>query len=173
MLDCPVSGSVSLVEAGSLTIMAGGDSSLLEAADVALGPLSAKVFHVGPRGAGAAMKLAVNGLVHAINIALSEALVLAERAGVPRDAAYDVFAAGAGGAPFVTYKRAAFLDPDATPVAFSLDLVAKDLDLITGLGRRSGVAMAQAEVGRELVEQIIAAGFGPKDMSAVAEYLRS
>ena len=68
------------------------------------------------------MKLAVNTVIFGLNGALSEGLVLAELAGIDRSAAYDVFAASAIGAPYVGYKRAAFIDPDATPVAFSLDL---------------------------------------------------
>ena len=101
--------------------------------------LGARVFHLGDLGAGATMKLAVNAVVHALNQALAEALVLAERAGVDRAKAYEVFAASAIAAPFVHYKQAAFLDPAGTPVAFMLDLVAKDLALIEDLA---------AEVGR-------------------------
>ena len=88
LLDAPVSGSVSLVEKGGLTIMVGGDAAALERARPVLDALAAKLFHVGDLGAGATMKLAVNALVHAINVALSEALVLAERAGVERGRAY-------------------------------------------------------------------------------------
>ena len=171
-LDAPVSGSVSTVEQGSLTIMVGGDESLIPGVAPVLDALAARVIPVGPRGSGAAAKLAVNALVHGLNIALSEALVLAERAGVDRKVAYEVFASGAAGAPFVQYKRAAYEDPERAAVAFSLDLVAKDLDLITGLGRRVGVPLSQAEVGLEIVHRAIGAGFGDADLSAIAVYLR-
>jgi 3-hydroxyisobutyrate dehydrogenase/2-hydroxy-3-oxopropionate reductase len=171
-LDCPVSGSVSTAEAGALTIMVGGDADLLERVRPVLDALASRVIHVGGRGAGAATKLAVNGLVHGLNVALSEALVLAERAGVDRATAYEVFASGAGGAPFVQYKRAAYEDPDGTPVAFSLDLVAKDLELITGLGERVGAPMRQAATSLDIVRRAIANGFGERDLSAVAVFLR-
>jgi 3-hydroxyisobutyrate dehydrogenase/2-hydroxy-3-oxopropionate reductase len=171
-LDCPVSGSVSTVEAGTLTIMAGGDPALIERVRPVLDALASRVIHVGGRGAGAAMKLAVNGLVHGLNVALSEALVLAERAGVERTTAYEVFASGAGGAPFVQYKRAAYEDPDRTPVAFSLDLVAKDLELITALGERVGAPMRQAVTSLNIVRRAIADGFGERDLSAIAVHLR-
>jgi 3-hydroxyisobutyrate dehydrogenase/2-hydroxy-3-oxopropionate reductase len=171
-LDCPVSGSVSTVEAGGLVIMAGGDPQLIARAEPLLLSFSKKVVRVGPRGAGAACKLAVNGLVHGLNVALSESLVLAERAGVDRDKAYEVFASGAGGAPFVNYKREAFLNPDSAVVAFTLDLVAKDYELITGLASRLGVAMDQAEAGLEIVRSAIKNGMGGRDLSAVAVYLR-
>ena len=171
-LDAPVSGSVPTVEKGELTIMVGGDAAALERARPVLDALAAKVFHVGALGAGATVKLAVNALVHAIDVGLSEALVLAEKAGVDRSAAYDVFAAGAAAAPFVLYKRPAFEDPDDAPVTFTLDLMAKDLDLILSLAREVGAPMQQAERNREVVEGALTAGFSGRDLSAVAEYLR-
>ena len=171
-LDAPVSGSVSTVEKGELTIMVGGDSGVLERARPVLGALSAKILHVGEIGAGATMKLAVNALVHGLNVALSESLVLAERAGVERATAYEVFASGAAAAPFVLYKRAAYERPDETPVAFSLDLVAKDLDLILGLAEEVGAPMRQAETNRTQVRAAIDAGLGQHDLSAIAELLR-
>ena len=171
-LDAPVSGSVPTVEKGELTIMVGGDAAALERARPVLDALAAKIFHVGALGAGATVKLAVNALVHAIDVGLSEALVLAEKAGVDRSAAYDVFAAGAAAAPFVLYKRPAFEDPENAPLTFTLDLMAKDLDLILSLAREAGVSMGQAERNREVVERALTAGFSGRDMSAVAEYLR-
>lgn len=171
-LDCPVSGSVSTVEAGTLTIMAGGHAEVLRRVTPVLEALASRVVHVGGRGAGAAMKLAVNDLVHGLNVALSEALVLAERAGVDRSTAYEVFAGGAGGAPFVQYKRAAYEDPEGTPVAFTLDLVAKDLELIITLGERVGAPMRQAATSLAIVRDAIAGGFGERDLSAIAVYLR-
>ncbi len=171
-LDAPVSGSVPTVEKGELTIMVGGDAAALERAQPVIDALAAKVFHVGGLGAGATVKLAVNALVHAIDIGLSEALVLAEKAGVDRSAAYDVFAAGAAAAPFVLYKRPAFEDPDNAQLTFTLDLMAKDLDLILSLAREVGAPMGQAERNRELVERALGAGFSGRDLSAVAEFLR-
>ncbi len=173
LLDAPVSGSVSLVAKGELTVMVGGDPTALERARPVLEALSTKLFHVGELGAGATMKLAVNALVHAINVALSEALVLAEKAGVERGRAYDVFSAGAGAAPFVLYKRAAFEHPEETPVAFSLDLVAKDLDLILGLAGQVCARMDQAAVNRATARAAIAAGLGRRDMSSIATFLRT
>lgn len=171
-LDIPVSGSVPSVEKGELAVLAGGDAADLDRVRPVLDHLARHVFHVGPAGAGATVKLAVNGIVHALNQAVSEALVLAEAAGVDRATAYDVFAASAVGAPFVQYKRPAFLDPDGTAAAFTLDLVGKDLALILGLAERSGVAMTQAATNRAAVEAAIAAGFGGRDMSAMAQFLR-
>lgn len=171
-LDCPVSGSVSSVESGSLVVMAGGEAEAVARVEPLLSAVAKQVVHVGGTGTGAACKLAVNGLVHGINIALSEALVLAERAGVDRGKAYEVFSSGAGGAPFVHYKREAFLHPDDAVVAFTLDLVAKDLDLITGLGSRVGASLQQAEAGFGIVRRAIDSGMGGRDLSAIAAFLR-
>jgi 3-hydroxyisobutyrate dehydrogenase-like beta-hydroxyacid dehydrogenase len=172
LLDAPVSGSVSLAEAGQLTIMVGGGAAAVDRARRVLEAMSAKLLHVGDLGAGATMKLAVNAVVHGLDVALSEALVLAEKAGVDRAAAYDVFMQSAVAAPFVKYKRDAFVDPEGTPVAFSLDLVAKDLELILGLAGEVGARMDQGETNREVVARAVDAGLAERDLSAIAVLLR-
>jgi len=172
LLDTPVSGSVSVVERGELTVMVGGDAAALERVRPVLDAFAARVFHLGALGNGAVMKLVVNSVVHALNQALSEALVLAEKAGLPREAAYEVLAASAVAAPFVQYKRAAFEHPDDTPVAFMLDLVAKDLALIDDLAGGVGARMDQLAANRAVVAAAIEAGYGTRDLSAIAEYLR-
>lgn len=172
LLDGPVSGSVPLVEQGKLTFMVGGNAVALETVRPVLDSLSAKIFHVGDLGAGATIKLAVNAIVISTNVALSEALVLAERSGVDRQTAYEVFAGSAAASPFVAYKQAAFVSPENAPVAFSVELVLKDLGLILSLGRSVGVPMEQGEANLAVTEQAVQAGYGDKDMSAVASYLR-
>jgi 3-hydroxyisobutyrate dehydrogenase-like beta-hydroxyacid dehydrogenase len=172
LIDAPVSGSVAFAEKGELTVMVGGEGGALDQARPVLEAVSKKIMHVGDLGAGATMKLAVNALVHAINAALAEALVLAERAGVDRRVAYEVFASGAAAAPFVHYKREAFERPGETPVAFSLDLVAKDLDLILALADEVGVRMDQAGANRAVVEAAMEAGLAEEDLSAIAVFLR-
>lgn len=172
LLDTPVSGSVSTVEAGALLVMAGGDAAALERARPALDAIATRIVHLGPLGAGATMKLVVNAMVHALNGALAEALVLAERAGLDRAAAYDVIAASAVGAPFVTYKREAYLHPGETPVAFALDLVAKDLALADALAARVGAPVPQLAVNRQVVGRALEVGLGRADLSALATLLR-
>jgi 3-hydroxyisobutyrate dehydrogenase-like beta-hydroxyacid dehydrogenase len=172
ILDAPVSGSVALAEAGRLTLMVGGEVADLDRARTLLDAVAATIFHVGPLGSGAAMKLAVNTVIFGLNQAVAEALVLAERAGVPRELAYDVLAASAVGAPYVAYKRAAFLDPDATPVAFALDLAAKDLRLIAELAAGLGLQLPQAEINLDVIQTASAGGRGGRDFSTVAVELR-
>ncbi|HEX2141750.1 MAG TPA: NAD(P)-dependent oxidoreductase, partial [Candidatus Limnocylindria bacterium] len=173
ILDAPVSGSVALAESGGLTIMAGGEAADLERARPVFDQLAKQVFHLGPLGSGAAMKLAVNAVIFGLNNALSEGLVLAERAGVDRELAYDVLANSAAGAPFVGYKRAAFLEPDATPVAFALELAEKDLRLIAELADAVGASVPQARTNLELIRAAAATVGGDRDFSAVASHLRS
>ncbi|MEX2446320.1 MAG: NAD(P)-dependent oxidoreductase, partial [Dehalococcoidia bacterium] len=95
VLDAPVSGSVPSVQRGELVFLVGGDTDALDAVRPVLDSLSRETLHLGEVGAGAATKLTVNAVVHALNVSLSEALVLTERAGVPREAAYDAIAASA------------------------------------------------------------------------------
>ena len=172
ILDAPVSGSVSSTLAGELTIMVGGDAADLERARPVLERLARRIFHVGPLGSGAAMKLAVNTVIYGLNGAVAEALVLAERSGIERAAAYDVIAASAVGAPFVGYKRAAFVEPDTTPVAFSLALADKDLRLIRLLAAASGTAMPQAATNLELIRAAERSAGEDSDFSMVASHLR-
>jgi 3-hydroxyisobutyrate dehydrogenase-like beta-hydroxyacid dehydrogenase len=172
ILDAPVSGSVALAQAGKLTLMVGGDASDLQRARPVLDVLAATIFHLGPLGTGAAMKLAVNTLIFGLNQAVAEGLVLAERAGVPPEVAYDVLAASAAGAPYLGYKRGAFLDPAGTPVAFSLDLAAKDLGLIAELATSVGLPMPQAEIDLAVIRAASSDGQGYRDFSTVAEHLR-
>jgi 3-hydroxyisobutyrate dehydrogenase-like beta-hydroxyacid dehydrogenase len=172
ILDAPVSGSVALAEGGGLTIMVGGEEADLETARPVLDALAKTVFHMGPLGSGAAMKLAVNTVIFGLNQALAEGLVLAEAAGIDRARAYDVLAASAVGAPYVGYKRAAFLEPDTTPVAFALELAAKDLRLIEALSEVTGVPVPQARTNLAVIAEASRDGKEGRDFSAVAEHLR-
>jgi 3-hydroxyisobutyrate dehydrogenase-like beta-hydroxyacid dehydrogenase len=170
-VDAPVSGSVPAVEAGTLLVMASGSAADVDQAREVLSAFASTVLHVGPAGRGQVMKLAVNLVVHDLNAALSESLALAAAAGVRPEDAYDVLAHSVVGAPFVHYKRAAFLDP-STPVAMSLDLVAKDLGLVLELGARSGVPLGTTLAAFEQVQAAVAAGRGADDMAGLARFLR-
>lgn len=169
-VDAPVSGSVATINAGQLLVMASGDESGVEDAREVLGAFAKKVVHLGPAGAGQAMKLSVNLVVHTLNSAISEALALAVRAGVPAERAYDVFQDSVVAAPFVLYKRPAFLDEDA-PVAMSLALVAKDLGLITAFADGLGSPAPTTRAVLDEVTGAVEAGLGDRDMATLARYL--
>jgi 3-hydroxyisobutyrate dehydrogenase-like beta-hydroxyacid dehydrogenase len=127
---------------------------------------------MGDSGAGSAMKLAVNAVVHSLNGAVSEALVLAERAGIERTKAYSVFLNSAISAPFVGYRQAAFERPGEVPVAFRMELAAKDLRLALALAADVGATLPQTRTNLELLSEALVAGFGDNDESGLAEYLR-
>jgi 3-hydroxyisobutyrate dehydrogenase-like beta-hydroxyacid dehydrogenase len=172
LVDTPVSGSVSSVEGGTILVMAGGRPDDVELARPAVESFAHRVIVLGPLGSGSTMKLAVNAMVFGLNQTLAEALVLAEKAGVDRDLAYEVIANSAVAAPFVGYKRAAYEHPESATVAFALDLVAKDLDLAAALAGGVGAAVPQLETNRRVVGDAIAAGMGDADLSALAVHLR-
>jgi 3-hydroxyisobutyrate dehydrogenase-like beta-hydroxyacid dehydrogenase len=172
MLDAPVSGSVTVAEAGGLVAMVGGEAEALERARPVLEATTKAHFRLGASGAGAAMKLAVNTMIAATTVAISEALVLAEAAGIERADAYEVIAAGAIGSPFVEYKKAAFLDPDGTPPAFALDLMRKDLRLALEQGDAAGLPLLGTGASADVMT--LAAGLegGDEDLVRVADALR-
>ncbi|HEY5333856.1 MAG TPA: NAD(P)-dependent oxidoreductase [Solirubrobacterales bacterium] len=172
MLDSPVSGGVVMAETADLVGLVGGRKEALEQALPVLEAMTKGHFHLGGSGAGAAMKLAVNMIVGAATVAVSEALVLAEAAGIERADAYDVIGAGAFASPFVKYKREAFLDPDGTPAMFALDLMRKDLGLALEQGEAVGLPLIGASASAEAMT--IAAGLegGDEDLVRVADALR-
>ena len=99
--------------------MVGGDERPTSVATPVLDAMTKGHMLLGPSGAGAAMKLAVNAMIAVTNESVAETLVLAERFGIERERAYDVLAGGALASPFVLYKRGAFLHPETEPVAFT------------------------------------------------------
>jgi len=169
-IDAPVSGSVVTIAAHQLLVMASGDEAVIQQAIPVFSVFAKKTAYLGQAGAGQAMKLAVNLIVHTLNAAVSEGLALATASGIDAAAAYDVFDESVVAAPFVKYKRAAFLDPEL-PVAMRIDTVLKDLDLILSLGQSTGVPLMAAEGVAELFAQAQAAGYESKDMSALFRFI--
>ena len=171
-VDAPVSGSVGAAESGELTIMVGGDEAAVATALPVLQAMGRNVFHLGPVGSGAVMKLAVNGIVFALGQAIAEALVVAERSGIDNALAYDVFENSAVAAPVVKYRRGQYLQPDVAPVLFAMKLAVKDLSLLHDLADRLGAPIAQGEANLASYGAALDAGFGDRDMAALADYLR-
>jgi len=168
-LDAPVSGSTPAARSGRLVAIAGGDADVLERARPVLATMTRAQLHLGATGAGATMKLALNAALAVTNQTIAETLALAERSGIARADAYDVLAAGALASPFVGYKREAFLDPEHAPVAFSIDLMAKDVDLALGVAGLAGVALPVVESVRAQLARARDAGLGERDLASVLE----
>ena len=171
-VDSPVSGSTNSAAARELILMVGGEDATVARVQPVLDAIGAASYHLGPVGTGATMKLAVNSIVYGLNAALSEALVLAERAGIDRLAAYEVFSRSAIAAPVVHYRRAAFERPGEVPVSFRLALGVKDLRLITELAAQVGAPVPQAAANLEILRAAEAGGFADWDLAGLAEWLR-
>ena len=171
LLDAPVSGSVSVAEAAQLFAMVGGRREAYERATPVLDSMTKGHVHLGPSGAGAAMKLAVNSMIAATNEAIAETLALARRWGIDPEDAYDVLAGGAVASPFVLYKRNAFLHPDSEPVAFTTALMRKDLGLVDELAGRLDVRMPVARATTQVLEEALECGLGDADMASVLHLL--
>lgn len=172
LVEAPVSGSVASAESRKLLIMAAGEEQALATAMPVLQGIADQVMRIGEPGAGAAMKLAVNAVVFAINQAIAEALVLAERAGIERSVAYDVFASSAVAAPVVHYRRPVFEHPETAPVTMPIDLVIKDLGLVLALAEQVGASVPQSETNLASMNAASAAGLGATDMGNIAVHLR-
>jgi 3-hydroxyisobutyrate dehydrogenase-like beta-hydroxyacid dehydrogenase len=171
MLDAPVSGSTPAAEAGKLLIMVGGNHDQFERARPILEAMGSPI-HVGPSGSAATLKLTVNSILYGLNQALAEGIILAEAAGVAPETAIDIIARSAAGAPIVSYRKPQYLDPDGSPITFTLDLARKDIQLALEQARATGVAMPQLERTMEIVDRLIAEGEGQRDMGFVVEAAR-
>lgn len=169
-IDAPVSGSVATVAAHQLLVMASGDESVIDRAIPIFSVFAKKIAYLGVAGSGQSMKLAVNLIVHSLNAAISEGLALATSSGIEATTAYDVFEDSVVAAPFLKYKRAAFLDPEL-PVAMRIDTVLKDLDLILSLGSSLGLTLTATSGVEELFSHAQQADFGHKDMSALFGFI--
>jgi 3-hydroxyisobutyrate dehydrogenase-like beta-hydroxyacid dehydrogenase len=171
-VDSPVSGSIALARAGTLTALVGGSAEHVELVRPALAAMTRAQHHLGGVGSGATVKLAINTMIAVTNESISELLVLCERAGLERAAAYAALADSALASPFVHYKQAAFLAPDDEPVGFTPHLMLKDLALAEALAAELGVDLPATEAARTVLERTVASGQGDGDLVRVADTLR-
>lgn len=171
LVDAPVVGNDSAAAAARLVVLAGGESRDVERVRPILEVLGPKVLHVGPSGSGATLKLAINTLVHGLNQAVAEALVLAEHAGVARAVAYEAILASTLASPFLEHRRPGYVQPGSMPVAFRLALARKDLQLALSLAAALGAPMPQAETNARVLQAAAEAGLADEDESAVISYL--
>jgi 3-hydroxyisobutyrate dehydrogenase-like beta-hydroxyacid dehydrogenase len=170
--DAPVSGSVSNAEAGTITAMVGATPEVFTRLRPALEAMTRAQFHTGPAGSGSAAKLAVNLALAALNQAVAEALVVATADGLDPAVFYDVLEASAVAAPYVSYKREAFLDPESAGVAFPISLLIKDVGLGLELAREHGVDLPVATTVGHGLDAAREAGLADRDMAEVLYQLR-
>jgi 3-hydroxyisobutyrate dehydrogenase-like beta-hydroxyacid dehydrogenase len=164
LLDSPVLGSVAEVESGTLNVFVGGAPEPVERWLPALSTLGT-VLHLGPVGAGTAAKLVANTTLVGVIGILGEALALAERLGLSRDAAFEVLGktALAGQAE----RRRSAVESGEYPPRFALYLARKDADLILEAAAKTGLELRLTNAADEWLAEAENAGLGDKDYSAV------
>lgn len=169
MLDAPVSGSVPQVQAGTLTIIVGGDAQTYARVEPILRELGTPT-HVGENGQGLVLKLAINVGLAAQMLAFSEGLLLAERAGIDRKLAVDVMTQSAIGSPMLKARAALVLDlPDEA--WFDVGMMQKDLVLALDAARELHVPLPSAATADELLTIARALGYERRDLASVHEVL--
>jgi 3-hydroxyisobutyrate dehydrogenase/2-hydroxy-3-oxopropionate reductase len=171
VLDAPVLGSVPQAEAGSLTILVGGDRDPLARCTDVLEAMG-RIVHVGPAGAGATVKLANNAAGMSALIALGEVLSFTDRAGLDPEAVLDAIGMGPL-ASFVERWRPGVTGATGGRVDFRLVLARKDLALAADEAQELGVRLRMVREAIAACDEAIAAGLADEDNTAVARHVRS
>ena len=144
-LECPVTGGVHKAAAGEITVIAGGDEEVFAAHRGLLEAIGGQVIHVGPLGKASVIKVITNMLAFIHLVAAGEALMLAERGGVPLATAYEVIRASSGNS-FVHETESQVILNGSYDIGFTLDLALKDLGFALDLGREFEVPLELAEL---------------------------
>jgi 3-hydroxyisobutyrate dehydrogenase-like beta-hydroxyacid dehydrogenase len=140
LIDAPVSGSAVTLDAGQLSFMVGGDPAALEKVREHLLAIGPTITHVGELGLAVTMKIATNLNLAVQMLAFSEAVVLAEKAGIDRERAVEVLLKSVIASPMIKYRGPFVLGMPAEAL-FDVDMSQKDLGLALETGRRLGVPL--------------------------------
>jgi 3-hydroxyisobutyrate dehydrogenase len=177
MLDAPVSGAVPRAVDGTLTIMVGGDASVVEAVRPILSVMGSNVIHVGPLGSGEIAKICNNLVAGVSMIAVAEAFTLGMRAGVDPRVLHEVISKSSGNCwalehncpvPGLVQKAASTRGYAA---GFMTDLMAKDLSLARAAARDLGATCFTGALAHELYTLASRHGFGRQDFSSIIQLL--
>jgi 2-hydroxy-3-oxopropionate reductase len=170
MLDAPVSGGEPGAQQGTLAIMVGGSEEDFERAKPLLEVMGDAITHVGPRGAGQTAK-AANQIVVAVTLeGISEALVLASKAGVGPGKILEAISGGLAGSNVMEAKKENFLEHDFEP-GFRVDLHHKDLGIALAAGREYGVSLPVTAIVDQMLESLKTKGRGDRDHSAILTFI--
>jgi 3-hydroxyisobutyrate dehydrogenase-like beta-hydroxyacid dehydrogenase len=169
MLDAPVSGSVPQVQAGTLTIMVGGDEAAYRRVEPLLSELGTPNY-VGGNGQGLALKLAINISLAVQMLAFAEGLLLAERSGVDRQRALEIMESSPIGSPMLRARASIILDPPEE-AWFDLSFMHKDIELALATARKLQIPLPTAERADEVLEQAAALGYERRDLAILFEAL--
>jgi 3-hydroxyisobutyrate dehydrogenase-like beta-hydroxyacid dehydrogenase len=165
MLDAPVSGSVPQVQAGTLTIMVGGDKQAYARVEPLLRELGTPT-RIGENGQGLVLKLAINISLAVQMLAFAEGLVLAERSGIEPKLAIDVMTQSPIGSPMLKARADLVLDlPDEA--WFDVGLMQKDVALALDTGRELHVPLPSAAAADSVLTIARAFGYERRDIAAL------
>lgn len=168
LVDAPVLGSLSEVEAGTLRIFVGGARRAFEH----VGPLLSELgspLHAGDLGSGAAAKLVANSTLFGALGVLGEAVALADALGLDRATTFEVLSATPVAAQ--AERRRDALETGEFPRRFALELALKDAALVTDAAESAGADLRLAQAARSWLEDAVAAGLGDADYSRVLEHV--
>lgn len=165
-LDAPVSGGVEGAKTGTLAMMVGGDRDALEKVRPVLASMTRCIIHMGSSGSGQATK-AVNQIMAAgINQAVTEALAFARSQNLPMDKVIEVISGGAAGNWFLQHRGPSMTNGTFAP-GFKLMLHHKDLKICQSMARQIGTSTEMIDKTIADYEQLMAAGYGEEDISAL------
>ena len=169
MLDAPVSGGEPKAIDGTLSIMVGGTQALFDRCVDLLSKMGKSVVRCGEIGAGNTTKLA-NQIIVALNIAaMSEALVLATKAGVEPELVFQAIRGGLAGSTVLEAKAPMVLAGNFKP-GFKIDLHIKDLANAIETGHDVGVPLPLTSSVMEILQALKVDGKGQNDHSGIVQF---
>ena len=170
MLDAPVSGSVSTLEEGKLSIMVGGDRSAFERVNPILQDIGPKVTHVGGNGLAVSMKIATNLSLAVQMLAFSEGVLLAEKSGIPRKTAVEVLLNSVIASPMLKYRGPFVLEMPAE-AWFNVNMMQKDMTLALEMGRQLDVPLPTTATTNQFLTAARGMGVAEQDFAVIFEVL--
>ena len=170
VLEAPVTGGVHLAASGQITVLVGGDLALLEIHRPALAVMGSKIFHMGPLGSAALIKVITNMLAFIHLVADGEALMLAAKGGLDLRQAWEAIRASSGNS-FVHETEGQLILNGSYDVGFSMDLALKDLGFAMGFGRELGVPLELAGLVQSVFVTAKAAYGGAAQSTGVVRLL--
>jgi 3-hydroxyisobutyrate dehydrogenase-like beta-hydroxyacid dehydrogenase len=171
LLDVPVSGSTITVEQGEASFIVGGDEGALDRVRPWLLAMGTAVTHVGPLGLAKTMKVATNLGLAVQMLAFSEAVLLAEKAGIARERAVDALLRSVVASPMVKYRGPFVLGRMPTDAWFKVGMIQKDLQLALDAARAAGVPLPLTAVTQEWMTAARGLGLGDSDFAIVFDVL--
>jgi 3-hydroxyisobutyrate dehydrogenase len=171
MVDAPVSGGSEGARNATLTIFVGGEADDVERARPVLAALGRTITHVGPIGAGQAVKAVNQVILAGTYLGVAEGIVLAIRAGLDVEQVVDALGGGAAQS-WVLANRSGRMLANDYPLGFKVALHRKDLGIALDLAGRLGASLPVAALAAQLESGLIAKGHGDDDMSALARAIR-